>query len=51
MNETELMSIAEAMGLSPDIDGDGAVGKSELIASITQSSNWPGTILNTIRIA
>jgi hypothetical protein len=41
MNEQELAVIAEAMDIDCDIDGDGAVDKSELIAAITQSPNWP----------
>ena len=41
MNEAELCSIADAMQLNADIDGDGDVDKSELIAAITQSPQWP----------
>lgn len=44
MNEKELLSIANAMKLDADIDGDGELDKSELIAAITQSAEWPSEL-------
>ena len=50
MNVVELSSIADAMGLDADIDGDGDVDKSELIAAITQSPQWPAQIGNGLAL-
>jgi hypothetical protein len=51
MNVVELSSIADAMGVDADIDGDGDVDKSELVAAITQSSQWPAQIGNGLALS
>ena len=51
MNVVELSSIADAMGVDADIDGDGDVDKSELVAAITQSSQWPAHIGNGLALS
>jgi hypothetical protein len=51
MNVVELSSIADAMGVNADIDGDGDVDKPELIAAITQSPQWPAQIGNGLALS
>eukprot|EP01052_Picozoa_sp_SAG31_P015424 SAG31_NODE_990_length_10529_cov_37.528340_10_plen_279_part_00 len=51
MNVQELLSIAKAMQLNADIDGDGVLEKSELVAAITQSPEWPSQSANGLALS